>query len=424
MEPTFAAPVARPIETRPAQLVKLVIILGALTAFNSMSIDMYLPAFPQMSKDLAVPLGTVQLSISAFLVGSAIGQLIYGPLSDRWGRKLPLLYGLGIYAVANLACALIHSGEALLFWRVVMALGGGASIVISRAVVRDLYDTTEAARMLSLLMLAMGAAPILAPLLGGQFLLFTGWRGIFAFLGVFGVLSLWGTVAWLPESLPAERRIPRRFREMMTIYGGLLRHRRYLCYALALGAVAGLNFSYIAGAPQFFIELHGISPQLFGLLFGLNASGLIGASQLNRRLLRRYSARRILGAAFAFGALAAALLAASIVTGVGGFPAQAILIFGCLCTTGLSYPNVMALALEPFPAAAGSASALMGMMQYSLGALAGVFVGLNQNETALPMVLTMTGCAFIGSLAFLLATTEAAQPAPSESFDPGATELN
>jgi len=406
MKQILAVPVVESSTVRPASLFKLVLILGALTAFNAMSIDMYLPAFPQMSHDLAVPLGTVQLSISAFLVGSAIGQLIYGPLSDRWGRKLPLLYGLTLYAVATIACALIHTGEMLLFWRVVMALGGGASIVISRAVVRDLYETTEAARMLSLLMLVMGAAPILAPLAGGQFLLFTGWRGIFAFLGVFGLLSIWGTVAWLPESLPAERRIPRRFGDMLTIYLGLLKHRRYLCYALALGAVAGLNFSYIAGAPQFFIELHGISPQFFGLIFGLNASGLIGASQLNRRLLRRYSARRILGVAFAFGALTAALLAASLLAGFGGFPLQAALIFGCLCTTGLCYPNIMALALEPFPTAAGSASALMGTMQYSLGALAGVFVGLYQDGTALPMVLTMSVCALAGSLAFALAAAE------------------
>jgi len=414
MKPLFTAPLAEADRTRPVPLFKLVIILGALTAFNAMSIDMYLPAFPQMSRDLAVPLGTVQLSISAFLVGSAIGQLIYGPLSDRWGRKLPLLCGLGIYAVATLACALIHTGQGLLFWRVVVALRGGAGIGISRAVVRDLYETTEAARMLSLLMLVMGAAPILAPLAGGQFLLFTGWRGIFAFLGVFGLLSIWGTISWLPESLPAERRVPRRFGEMLTIYGGLLRHRRYLCYALALGAVAGLNFSYIAGAPQFFIELHGISPQLFGVLFGLNASGLIGASQLNRRLLRRFPAQRILGAAFAFGALTASLLAASLLTGTGGFPLQAVLIFGCLCTTGLCYPNVMALALEPFPAAAGSASALMGTMQYGLGALAGVFVGLCQDGTALPMVLTMTGCALAGSFAFLLAIIAGDHPAPEE----------
>jgi len=406
MKRNTAAVAAETSGVHSARLAKLVLVLGALTAFNAISIDMYLPAFPQMAEDLAVPLGTVQLSVSAFLVGSAFGQLIYGPLSDRWGRRLPLLCGLVIYTLACVGCALTGSGAGLLFWRVVMALGGGASIVISRAVVRDLYNTTEAARMLSLLMLVMGAAPILAPLAGGQFLLFTGWRGIFAFLALFGGLSLWGTLAWLPESLPAQRRVARRGGEMLAIYAGLLRHRRYLCYALALGAVAGLNFAYIAGAPQLFIELHGISPQAFGILFGLNASGLIGATQLNRWLLRRYTARRLLGVALVFAALTSSLLTASVFTGIGGFPLQVVLIFGCLCTTGLSYPNVMALALEPFPTTAGSASALMGAMQYTLGALAGGCVGLFHDGSALPMVLTMTCCAVAGSVVFGIASIE------------------
>jgi DHA1 family bicyclomycin/chloramphenicol resistance-like MFS transporter len=370
MEPRITASGTEHIGTRQVGLVTLVLVLGALTAFNSMSIDMYLPAFPQIARDLSVPLGTVQLSVSAFLFGSAIGQLFYGPVADRWGRKRPLLFGLGIYIVATLGCAFVHSGEGLLFWRVVMALGGGASIVISRAVVRDLYDTAEAARMFSLLMLVMGAAPILAPLAGGQLLLFTGWRGIFVFLGIFGILSFIAAVVWLPESLPAERRIQRGLREMAASYGSLIRNRQYLCYAIALGAVAGFNFSYIAGAPQLFIELHGVSPQHFGILFGLNACGLIGASQLNRKLLRHYSAQQILGAAFSVNVLGAILLTISVMTGIGGFPVQFALLFICLCTTGLLYPNVTALALAPFATLAGSASALLGTIKFTLGASA------------------------------------------------------
>ncbi len=384
---------------RPVSVLKLVLILGALTAFNSMSIDMYLPAFPQIAKDLGVPLGTVQLSISAFLFGSAIGQLLYGPVADRWGRKRPLLFGVGVYIISTVGCACVRSGEGLLFWRVVMALGGGASIVISRAVVRDLYDTAEAARMFSLLMLMMGAAPILAPLVGGQLLLITGWRGIFACLGLFGALSFWGALVWLPESLPKEKRIPHRFRDMITGYGGFFSNRRYLSYAVALGAVAGFNFSYIAGAPQLFIELHGISPQNFGIIFGLNACGLIGTSQLNRKLLRRYSSEQILRVTFGINSLAALLLTLAAVTGSGGFPAQLILLFVCLCTTGLLYPNVTALALAPFATAAGSASALLGTIQYTLGATAGAFVGMFHNGTGLPMVLTMTACSVVGTLA-------------------------
>lgn len=403
MKQAIAASRVEQIETHKTSLLKLVLVLGALTAFNAMSIDMYLPAFPQMAWDLAVPLGTVQLSISTFLFGSALGQLFYGPVADRWGRKRPLLFGLGVYIVSTIGCALVHSGEGLLFWRVVMALGGGASIVISRAVVRDLYDTAEAARMFSLLMLVMGAAPILAPLAGGQLLLFAGWRGIFACLGLFGILSFWAAVVWLPESLPMEKRIERRFSEMVTSYGSLFKHHQYLYYAIALGAVAGVNFSYIAGAPQLFIELHGISPQHFGILFGLNACGLIGASQLNRKLLRRYSPQQIMGAAFGVNVLAAVLLTIAVMTGIGGFPAQVILIFICLCTTGLLYPNVTALAMAPFATSAGSASALLGTIQYSLGATAGAFVGMFHNGTGLPMVLTMAGCAVIGTIAVMCA---------------------
>jgi len=391
-----------------AGLVKLVIVLAALTAFNTMSIDMYLPAFPQMSKDLGASPGTVQLSISAFLFGSAASQVFYGPLADRFGRKPPLFFGLGLYVIACVGCALVHSGGALLAWRVLMALGGGASIVISRAMVRDLYDTTEGARMLSLLMLVMGVSPILAPLAGGQLLLFTGWRGIFAVLAVFGLFTLYGTLAWLPESLPREQRIPRRAREMAAIYAELLKARRFLGYALALGAVAGLFFSYIAGAPQFFIELHGISPQGFGVYFGINAAGLIGAAQFNRWLLCRLSAESILKIAFPAATLTALLLAGSVASGFGGFAAQAVLMFVFLSLGGILFPNVMALGLEPYAHAAGSASALLGMVQYSLGALAGIFVGLFHNGSALPMVLTMGGCALAGSLAFWWAADRSA----------------
>jgi len=382
-------------------LVKLVLILGALTAFNSMSIDMYLPAFPQIAQDLSVPLGTVQLSVSAFLFGSAFGQLFYGPVADRWGRKRPLMFGIGLYILSTIGCALVRTGEGLLFWRVVMALGGGASIVISRAIVRDLYDTAEAAKMFSLLMLVMGAAPILAPLAGGQLLLFTGWRGIFGFLGFFGILSFGASLAWLPESLPIEKRIQRSLVEMLTSYGSLFRHRQYLLYAIALGAIAGFNFSYIAGAPQLFIELYGISPQHFGIIFGLNAFGLIGASQLNRKLLRRYTSEQILSLSFTVNLLGALLLTVSTMTGLGGFPVQLVLLFICLCTTGLLYPNVTALALAPFATSAGTASALLGTIQYTLGATAGAFVGMFHNGKGLPMVLTMTCCAVVGRIAIM-----------------------
>lgn len=396
MKMITTVPIIQHVDMTRSQLARMVLILGALTAFGAMSIDMYLPAFPQMARDLKVPLGTVQLSISAFLFGSAAGQLFYGPLADRYGRRRPLLWGLALYVLSTVGCALVHTGEGLLFWRVVMAVGGGAGMVISRAVVRDLYDTTEAARMFSLLMLVMGAAPILAPIVGGQLLLITGWRGIFGFLGLFGLISLAAAAVGLPESLPAERRIRRNFAGIAAVYGHLLRNSRYVRYSVALGCIAGVNFSYITGAPFFFIELHGVSPQHFGLFFGVNACGLIGASQLNRRLLRRFSAERILNTVFSINAVTALLLTAAGITGIGGFPAQAILIFLCLCMTGFLYPNVTALALAPFDKAAGSASALLGTIQYTLGATAGAFVGIFHNGTAMPMTASMAACGVVG----------------------------
>ena len=396
MEMTTTAPAVQPGDMTRSQLVRMVLILGVLTAFGPMSIDMYLPAFPQIARDLGIPFGTVQLSISAFLFGSAAGQLFYGPLTDRWGRRTPLLFGLGLYVVSSVGCACVRTGEGLLFWRVVMAVGGGAGMVISRAVVRDLYETTEAARMFSLLILVMGAAPILAPIFGGQLLLITGWRGIFGFLGLFGLLSIGAAAAGLPESLPKERRVRHNFAKMAAVYGHLLRNRRYVCYAIALGCVAGVTFAYISGAPFFFIELHGVSPQHFGIFFGVNACGLIGASQVNRKLLHRFSAQRIMNVALTVNAATSLLLTAAGMTGIGGFPVQAALIFVCLCMTGLLYPNVTALAMAPFDKAAGSASALLGTIQYTLGATAGAFVGIFHNGTAVPMTASMAVCGVVG----------------------------
>ncbi|QXE90218.1 multidrug effflux MFS transporter [Geomonas subterranea] len=404
-----AAPTIHPTEMTRRQLTVFVLILGALTGFSAMSIDMYLPAFPQMARDLKVPLSTVQLSVSAFLFGSAAGQLFYGPLADRWGRRRPLLLGLSLYVAATIGCAMVHSGSGLLWWRVVMALGGGAGMVISRAVVRDLYDTAEAARMFSLLMLVMGLAPILAPVAGGQLLLVSGWRGIFIFLGVFGLASLIAAAVALPESLPVERRVRRSASDMTKVYWHLLKNRHYLRYAVALGCVAGVNFSYISGAPFVFIELHGLSPQFFGVFFGVNACGLIGASQLNRRLLRRFSPGAIARSAFMVAGAAGILLIAATATGFGGFPLQMLLIFASLCMTGLLYPNITALALAPFDKAAGSASALLGTIQYLLGASGGALVGAFHNGTALPMTGTMALCGTLGFIAVVGAGRSKAQ---------------
>lgn len=386
----------RPESMTHYRLTLLILILGALTAFSAMSIDMYLPAFPRIAQDLEVPLSTVQLSISAFLFGSAGGQLFYGPLADRWGRRLPLLMGLALYVLSAVGCSCVQTGEGLLIWRVVMAIGGGAGMVISRAVVRDLYTTTEAARMFSLLMLIMGAAPILAPMAGGQLLLITGWRGIFGFLGIFGLVTLLAVALFLPESLPLEQRNRQHLLKMVIIYGQLLRNRRYLCYAIAIGCVAGVNFAYIAGIPHYFIEIYKITPQQFGFFFAINAVGLIGGSQINRKLLQFFSPQQILDVAFTIIVVVSITLTAELYLGVGGFIIEVVLMFITLSMTGLLYPNVTALALAPFDTSAGSASALLGSIQYTLGATAGALVGVFHNGSAIPMASVMAACGFMG----------------------------
>ncbi len=389
--------------------LRLVLILGALTAFTSISIDMYLPGFPQMAEDLAVPIGTIQLTVSAFLYGSAIGQIFYGPLTDRYGRRLPLLFGSALYIISTIGCALANSGEALLFWRLVMALGGGAGMVISRAIVRDLYTTSEAARMFSLLMLVMGATPILAPLVGGQVLLIGGWRSIFYGLTLFGLLCFIVVLKYLPESLPEERRIKQSLPQLVGLYGQLLQHGQYLCYSIGLGCISGLTFSYIAGSPFLFINLDQISPQNFSLFFGLNALGLIGSSQLNRKLLRHYGTKEILRAGLMINLASGIILLLSVFTGFGGFPLQVFCLFVNVASMGLLYPNITALALSPFQKMAGSASSLLGTIQYLIGATCGSLISLLQNATAIPMAAVMTGCA-IAALFFAVVLAEFFEP--------------
>ncbi len=397
--------------------LRLVLILGAMTAFTSMSIDMYLPGFPQMAEDLGVPIGTIQLTVSAFLYGSAIGQIFYGPLTDRYGRRLPLLVGSALYIISTIGCALANSGEALLFWRLVMALGGGAGMVISRAIVRDLYTTAEAARMFSLLMLVMGAAPILAPLVGGQVLLFGGWRGIFFCLTIFGVLCFGAVAKYLPESLPEDRRIKQSLPQLVGLYGQLLQHGQYLCYSIGLGCISGMTISYIAGSPFLFINLHDISPQHFSLFFGVNALGLIGSSQLNRKLLSHYATKEILRGGLMINLASGIILLLSVFTAFGGFPLQVICLFVNVASMGLLYPNITALALAPFKKMAGSASSLMGTIQYLIGATCGGLIGLLQNGTAIPMAAVMTGCA-IAALFFAVVLAEFFEPRKTGSRIP------
>lgn len=377
----------------------LLLVLGALAAFGPLSIDMYLPALPTIAEDLRADEGRVQLTLSVFLVGVALGQLIYGPLSDRVGRRGPLLFGLALFAAGSAGCAFAGSVESLIVWRLVMALGGCAGMGLSRAVVRDRFETHQAADIFSTLMLVMGAAPILAPIIGAQLLPFAGWRGIFIVLVIAGVAAWVAVWRLLPESLPKERRSARGVAGTLAGCGRLLADRRFIGPALTLTFNAGALFTYITCSAHVFIEIHGVSPRAFSVFFGVNAVGMIAASQINRRLLRRFGPGAILGGGLAGVALAGLALMAHALTGFGGFPLFVSLLFVTLASGGMVGPNASALALAPFGREAGSAAALMGAMQFGMGGLAGALAGVLSQGGALSMCVTIAacGCAALGA---------------------------
>ncbi len=390
----------RPREARSARLV---LILGALTAFGPLSIDMYLPALPSLTRDLATSAAEAQLTLSACLVGLAVGQALAGPLSDTLGRRRPLVVGLVAYALASLLCAVAPSAEALIALRVAQGVAGAAGIVIARAIVRDLHAGVAAAKFFSLLMLVNGLAPILAPVVGGQLLRVTAWRGIFLVLAAIGAGLALTSAVGLPETLPVERRQTGGLRTTRSALARLLADRAFIGYALsgALGFAA--MFAYISGSPFALQEIYGLSPQAFSLAFGTNALGLALAGQVNGRLVGRVSPARLLTAGLAASAAGGIALLAVVGFGVLGLAGVLPCLFVVVASLGFVYPNATALALSDHPRAAGSASAVLGVIQYVVGASAAPLVGLGGSTSALPMALVIAALASAALAASALA---------------------
>ena len=387
-------PVA-PITVR-AHPKRAIFILGAVTAFSPVAIDMYLPAFPSIARDLHAEMGQVELTVSLFLAGMGVGQALYGPLSDRWGRRAPLLFGSMMYAIAAIGCALSNSIGLLLAGRLLMALGGAAGSVITRAIVRDWFDAKESAHVFSTLMLIMGAAPIFAPMLGSQVLLFTGWRGVFVLFALFGFACTLAVAVWLPESLPPERRNDHGFAEVFTGYWELMQNERFMAFAMAAGFASGMLFTYITGIAAVVMNIYGVRPSIFGFLFSANAFGLIAGSQINRRLLKTYSSAQIVKGVYNVTFFAAVLLFVHGLTGWGGLPVLSLLMFVLLSTMGFVFPNISALTMAPFTRQAGTASAMLGTTQYVIGCIAGGLVSLFHDGTARPLTFLMSANAVIG----------------------------
>ncbi|MFJ9019122.1 multidrug effflux MFS transporter [Streptomyces sp. NPDC102259] len=390
------------VRRRAGLLVTLV--LGGLTATPPLSMDMYLPALPEVTRTLHAPAATVQLTLTACLAGMALGQLVVGPMSDRWGRRRPLLAGLVAYVVATALCALAPTVELLVACRLVQGLAGAAGIVIARAVVRDLYDGVAMARFFSTLMLISGVAPVVAPLIGAQILRATDWRGVFVLLT--GVGLLLAGVVWtrLPETLPAAERHTGGVGEALRSMRRLLGDLPFTGYMLTGGFAFAALFAYISASPFVVQEIYGASPQTFGLLFGVNSVGLVLIGQLNGRVLvGRVRLDRVLAAGLAVVVLAATalLLMTTGVFGEVGLAPVAAALFVLMSAMGVTLPNAQTLALTRVRHSAGSASALLGTSSFLIGAIASPLVGIAGERTAVPMAVVQLAAALVASACFV-----------------------
>jgi MFS transporter, DHA1 family, multidrug resistance protein len=356
------------------------LVLGGFVALGPLTIDTYLPALPTLTRELETTSAAVQLTLTGTLIGLALGQLVLGPLSDALGRRRPLLAGTALHVLASLLVLVAPSLAVLGALRVLQGVGTAAGAVIAIAIVRDLYDGRAAATMLSRLFLVLGVAPVLAPTIGGELLRITSWRGIFALLAVYGVLMIVVGARMLPETLPPERRQNSGVRGTLAGYRGLFGDRAYVGLVLVAGLTMAGLFSYVSGSSFVYQGEFGLDEQQFGLLFGAGAFWLIAATQLNPVLLRRWSPQQLLVAGTVTGAAAGAALVTLAGTGTGGLPAVVgalwVLLFGC----GLALPNAPALALSRHGDAAGTAAALLGAIQFGVGALVSPVVGLLGND--------------------------------------------
>jgi DHA1 family bicyclomycin/chloramphenicol resistance-like MFS transporter len=380
-------------------IARLTLVLGAVMATAPLALDMYLPALPTLQLEFAASAARVQHTLSAYLLGMAVGQLAFGPLSDRYGRKPPLLAGLGVFAIASAGCGVAHSIESFVLLRFAQALGGSAGMVVIRAVIRDHFDAIQSARVLSLMILVMGGAPILAPLAGGWLLVNASWHWIFWLLCAYTVLCLALVIFFLDESLPRALR-SRSLASAMAGFLPLVRDPRFVGPTLVFMGAFGAFFAYIASAPFVFIQYFRVPADQFGWYFGANAVGFITASQLNRRLVTGRGPRRVLGWGVRIHGAAALALLVCALTGFAGFAGVFMAVFFVVASLGLIGPNAAAVAMAPFGERAGGASSLLGSAQALTGVVASATVGWIHAKGALPMAVVVLACAALSFVSY------------------------
>ncbi len=379
----------------------IALILGSLSAFAPLSIDMYLPALPTLADHLHTNASLAQLSLTACLLGLAFGQLVVGPLSDVKGRRKPLLISLVLYTISSLLCAMTGNIWVLILLRFIQGVTGAAGIVISRAIVRDLYSGTELTRFFSLLMLINGVAPIAAPVVGGLLLKVVPWQGVFVVLAAIGAIMLFSVLFGLPETLPADRKAAGGLGTTLRTFGRLIRDRSFIGFALSQAFVMAAMFAYISGSPFVIQDIFGVSAQGFSIFFAINGLGIIIFSQLAGRLSGRFGEYRLLKLSLGIAFTASLLLLVIAIAG-GGLFAIASMLFLIVACVGSVGATSVSLAMQSQGNSAGSASALLGLLPLTLGALASPLVGLGSGTTAVPMSIVIFGAEVLAVLFFLL----------------------
>lgn len=375
--------------------------LGLLSALGPFSIDMYLPGFPDIAAHLDTTIAHVALSLSSFFIGVSVGQLLYGPLMDRFGRKTPLYIGLIIYLLASLGCAFASTANELIAIRFLQALGGCAGMVAARALVRDIFPVEENAKVFSMLMLVIAVSPIIAPTLGGYVTSMFGWQSIFIILSVIALLNLLAVYFWLPAGMKPNTQKSLLPLPIIKSFIEVFKVPQFYTYAIAGSIAAAGLYAYIAGSPFVFMKLFGVTEKQYGWIFAIIALGLILASQLNTLLLKKYSSEQIVRVALFCQSITGILLLTGAVFNVLGLYSTIVLIWIFLSTQGFTFPNSSALSIAPFAKNAGTASALMGAIQLGIGALTTGLVSILNDQTEIPMAGVMCACA-VGSFIFLL----------------------
>ena len=374
---------------------QIILILGGLSTVTPFAIDMYLPAFSEIADEFGTTPARISLSVTSYFIGVAIGQMIYGPLLDRFGRKKPLYVGLSIFLVSCIACTQVTTTESLVVLRFVQALGGCVAWVSALAMVRDFFPVEQSARIFSMLILVIGLSPLLAPTLGGFIAAALGWQAVFVALAIIVFIILIVAVLFLPEGHKPDPTVSLRARPKQMTFASIFGNPQFYTYSLAGALSFATLFIYVAGSPVIFMENYHVSPQMYGGIFALLSVGFIGGSQLNIWINKKYSSEQIFNVALSTLVVTAAVFLIGSVNNWFGLGATIVIFFVALSCLGLTNPNATALALAPFSKNVGSASALLGFLQIGVAGMASACIGLLNSSNSVPVAATMTATSIL-----------------------------